>query len=48
MAVVPVQTVKWYIRQQNMLPYVPVRFISSESVSDKELQPADGGTLSKG
>jgi len=32
---------------QNTLPYVPVRFISSESVSDKELQPADGGTLPK-
>jgi len=48
MAVVPVQTVKWYIRQQNALPYEPVRFISSESVSDKELQPADGGTFPKG
>jgi len=48
MAVVPVQTVKWYIRQQNMLPYVPVCFISSESMSDKELQSADGGTLPKG
>jgi len=48
MTVVPFQTVKWYIRQQNTLPYEPVRFISSESVSDKEQQPYDNGTQPKG
>jgi len=33
------------LRQRTLLPYVPLRFISSESMSDKELQPADGGTI---
>jgi len=36
------------LRQRPLLPYVPLRFISSESVSDKELQPAGGGTFPKG
>jgi len=30
-----------------LLPYVPLRFFSSESVSDKELQPAGSGTFQK-
>jgi len=36
------------LRQRILLPYVPLRFISSESVSDKEQHPSDGGILAKG
>jgi len=50
MAVVPYQTVKKTpaLRQRIFAALCAAAFFSSESVSDKELQPSGGGTLPKG